>query len=381
MSIFLRGACALLMTAGVALAGSDDQAEQALFTGAESEAGSIQQTCSDCGPTCGPVCDLGVGGGMGGGMGAGQVFVGAEWLSVRTEFSEATAYREQITGAPEVFHQFDMDYGSSYRIYGGYRLCECGGEVRFTYTNFNSDGGGVSDPNPNLGTDGRTFIAPWEIALGDGDQLETVADVNINNYDIGFSKTIPLGCPLACGGCGDCADCCDPCCGPVCPAWDITWTGALRFADVNSSLSYRDITSTVSPRSAVSTVDFDGVGFRFGLTGRRYFGRSGMLSAYLKGDISLLLGDVTNTVTQNAAFTGSTMTSTQVVPITEIEAGLTGYLTQNVSVSVGYLLSAWHDLGHRTEYNYLGSPTQVVSLDDANMMTLDGFFVRAEAAF
>lgn len=408
MSVFLRGACALLLAAGFASGASaqssgtlsnlsptklsdrlsDKGAVAAKFDSDMSMANAIELASCDCGPVggdeCG-TCDLGCcdsGPGIG-----GQVFVGAEWLNVRGTFSEATAYREySLANDLETFHQFDMDYGSSYRVFGGYRLCNCGSEVRFTYTNFNTDGGFTSPANPNLVNDGTTYYAPWELALGDGDVVYGRAKINVDNYDLGFSKTIPLGCPLqsACGGCGDCADCCDPCCGPVCAAWDITWSGGVRFASVDSSLAYSTIRATgsnVPNRSAESTVNFDGAGLRFGLTGRRYFGRTGVLSAYLRGDISLLLGDVEHGVAANPAFTDVSITTTEVIPVTEIEAGLTGYVTQNICVSAGYLLSAWHDLGHRAEYLYSNSPTQVVSMDDANMMMFDGFFIRATAAF
>ncbi|QDV80312.1 Lpg1974 family pore-forming outer membrane protein [Botrimarina mediterranea] len=382
MTILMRGACALLLAAGfvggVSAQSIDKGAVAAKFDSDMALANAVQQASCDCGPIgdeCG-TCDLGYcGSGVGGG---GQVFVGAEWLSVRGTFSEATAYREySLANDLETFHQFDMDYGSSYRVFGGYRLCNCGGEVRFTYTNFNSDGGFTSPPNPNDNTD-TIYYAPYELALGDGDVVYGRAKVNVDNYDIGFSKTIPLGCPLQSG----CGDCCDPCCQP-CAAWDITWSGGVRFASVDSSLAYgttRASTSNVPNRFAESTVNFDGAGLRFGLTGRRYFGRTGVLSAYLRGDISLLLGDVEHGVS-GTTFTDTSITTTEVIPVTEIEAGLTGYVTQNLSVSAGYLLSAWHDLGHRTEYNYSVSPSQVYSMDDANMMMFDGFFIRATAAF
>lgn len=397
MTILLRGACALLVGAvcgAASLAQSTDQnAVKALFEGTEASA-LVQQTCAnaDCGTCdagcysgCDTGCDLGGCGIGGGALSRGQFFFGAEYLSVRANFSEATAYRElDVINNQEIFHQIDMNYGDSYRLYGGYRLCDCGGEIRFTYTNFSSDGGGITEPNPNLATDGRVFTAPYELALGDNDVLVTGARVDVDNFDIGFSKTIPLGCPLSCGGCGDCGDCCDPCgCGPVCPAWDITWTGGIRIANVDSTLNWatdRDPANTTPDRTAESTVNFDGVGLRFGLLGRRYLGRQGLLSAYVRGDISLLLGEVEHSVS-GTALTDPSITSTQVVPVTEIEAGLTGYLTQNISVSGGYMLSAWHDLGHRTEYDYSVTGTQTQLMDDANLMTFDGFFLRAEAAF
>ena len=45
-------------------------------------------------------------------------------------------------------------------------------------------------------------------------------------------------------------------------------------------------------RSADSSLDFNGGGPRVGLEGRRYFGSSNWCSVYLKGDISLLLGQM-----------------------------------------------------------------------------------------
>ena len=80
--------------------------------------------------------------------------------------------------------------------------------------------------------------------VGDGGDLAResyfiTADVDVKAFDLDYRKTIPLGGP-ACCECGDCCDPCgdpcgcgDTCCSPGCPAWDITWSGGLRFADVN----------------------------------------------------------------------------------------------------------------------------------------------------
>ncbi|QDT70141.1 hypothetical protein MalM25_30860 [Planctomycetes bacterium MalM25] len=400
MSIFMRGACALLIGAamsGTAIAQNvQGEGVQTLFEGVTNESGAVELTGCNCdvdydtygGSACELGCDTGCcdSGCGGGGLGGcpGQVFFGAEWLNVRAEFSEATAYRElDALNSTETFHQFNMNYGSSYRLYGGYRLCECGCDITFAYTNFNS-GGGFASGEAQAGT--TTITAPFEVDAAPGDSLYGNSEVDIDNYDLGFSKTIPLGCRLQCGGCGDCADCCDPCgCGPVCPAWDITWSGGIRFANVDSTLNYYNVrgpANTGSPaRSATSRVDFNGAGLRFGMLGRHYFGRQGLVSAYIKGDISLLLGDVDYSVTGSQQLNDVTFSSTQVIPVTEIEAGLTGYLTSNVTVSAGYLLSAWHDLGHRAEYDFTAITTQINSMDDANLMTLDGLFIRAEAAF
>ncbi len=334
--------------------------------------------CADGG--CGDVCgvDLGMGGNSARG---GQVVFGAEWISLRSTFSEATAYRQidQRPPALESFEQFNFNYTDSFRVFGGYRLCGCGDEILFTYTRFNADGGFSSGPfnDPDV-----TFVGPAELVPGGlGDSISGVAKTTLDIYDLAYVKTIPLGSPLtSCDPCGDC-------CGSACPAWDLQWSGGLRVANVDSTLNYATNvlpanTDPNSSRSAQSRVSFDGVGLRAGVLGRRYFGRSGAVSAYVKGDLSLLLGDIDYTTAQtNSNFVPTSLSHTQLIPVTELEAGLSAYLTQNLSLTAGYMLSAWHDLGHRSEYNYGPSGTQTLSMDDANMMMFDGFFIRATAAF
>ncbi|MEO0530821.1 MAG: Lpg1974 family pore-forming outer membrane protein [Planctomycetota bacterium] len=403
MTILLRGACALLLAAGLAgtaNAQTGGKVGLAMFEGltetttpAETQAEPVQQvSCNDCGVVdygeygacSGPACDLGCG--VGSPLAYGRWFAGGEWLNVRANFSEATAARTLTTFPPpvtETIEQFSFDYGDSYRIFGGYQLPECGCEIRFTYTNFSSNGSFDSGPAPDP-LDGTQLFPAFEIAVGPGESLIGTADVSIDNYDIGVTKTIPLGCLQSACGCGDCADCCDPCgCGPVCAAWDITFTGGIRVANVDTDMSLFSVidpNNTPGVDTAVSRTSFDGVGLRFGVGGRRYFGRTGTISAYVRGDLSLLLGEVDYSL-QASAINNVNFTSTQVVPVTEIEAGLTGYLTQNVSVSAGYLLSAWHDLGHRPEHDFSATGTAIQSLDDANLLTFDGFFLRAMAAY
>jgi hypothetical protein len=74
-----------------------------------------------------------------------------------------------------------------------------------------------------------------------------------------------------------------------------------------------------------------------------------------------------------------TLSSRQLVPVTELEAGLTGQMTTNTRLTAGYLFSAWHDLGFRDQFNF---PTFLdTSYDDANILGFDGFFARLEVAF
>jgi hypothetical protein len=402
MTRILRGACALGIAAAMSVGGSasaaDGKQTTAKLAAGASDSKLVQQVscteCGDvgcdcaepcgCGDECAEGCGCDVGGGCGLGLagggvrGGGQFFVGGEYLSIRSTFSEATAYRRiDLENNTEELVQFDQNYGGSYRVYAGYRLCNCGGEIRFTYTNFNTDGEFNSGA---LNTNGQTVSieSPYEVvAPGDGDSLNGRSSTDVNIYDIAFAKTIPLGSPLGCNPCG-----CDPCCAP-CPAWDLQFIGGIRVANVNSQLGYASVTpsSTIVPdRTATSNVSFDGVGLRGGILGRRYIGRSGMASVYVRGDISLLLGDV-DYFAGGTTFPRTSISATEVIPVTDLEAGATMFLTRNLSVTGGYLLSAWHDLGHRAEYNYSATGTQLLSMDDANMMMFDGFFVRGELMF
>lgn len=360
--------------------------ENAGFVGSDSD---VQLVSCDS-----PLADLG----LGASGCSHQIVVGGEFLMVRATHSEQQAYVENNTvnlGTNQEyirFHPFESNFDPSFRVYGGIRIPECGQEFRFTYTNFSSSGDFTSVAQSGAAGVGPVDIAaPFEVVpVGTGDTLFGSSSVDLNNFDLACMKTIPLGCALGAG----CGDCCDDCCGPCgcwCPAWDITWSGGVRFADVSSELNYgNNIISTTVPvanRTAQSLVEFTGVGLRGGFLGRRYFGKSGMTSVFLKGDISLLVGDLDYSAvgtdgTGANQFTPTYLSATKVIPVTELEAGATVALTSNLSVSGGYLFSAWHDLGHRAEYNFAATTGgQTVSLDDANILAFDGWFLRAEATF
>ena len=343
-----------------------------------------------CADACGGSSLLGLGGLCANGGGT-RYFVGGELLYVRANPSEAVTFLHRDTDDFfDVFNQFNFDYESSFRFYGGCRNC-CGEEVRFTWTRFDN-GSSFASPTVPDATGTTQFIAPLEVvATINGSRVEGSADVELDSFDLGWSKTIPLGSPLGCcdSGCGDCCDpcgdgCCDPC-GSWCPAWDITFTGAVRGVDMSGNRNYRAVDASENVLTVGSSdFDFEGMGGRVGLMGRRYFGRQGVCSVYLKGDISVLAGEY-STLQQRQDLSGSvpgpvieqSIACRHIIPVTEIEAGGTVFVTCNTSITGGYFLSAWHDLGFRDEYDY-GLQT---SYDDANIMGFDGFFLRMETAF
>lgn len=360
------------------------------------ESGNSCNSCEMCFDGC---CDSGCCGGHGLCGRPGQFFAYGEYIYVRPSFSEALAYvvsdnNNPLTG--QQFVEFDFDYTSSYRFGGGYRFCDCGGEIVFNYARYRGEAEFAVE-----GEDGLTILGPYEVNVPtNGGFLFGEADVDVRSYDLGVAKTIPLGSPLGC--CNTCCDtCCDPCCTDPCcgdcccgwcPAWDITWSAGVRFAEVDWSRNANSFEPDLDPvRSSLTRLNFEGVGARIGLLGRRYFGRRGCVSMYARGDISLLVGDM-DISTQVTDFSGSgedlivltqtvhSNTGRRVIPVTEIEAGVTAHLGKHVNLSSGYLLSAWHDLGFRDEYGF-GGAFELLSYDDANILGFDGFFARAEVAY
>lgn len=346
-------------------------------------------SCNECYPM--EACSDGCGDFGGGGLsllptGRGsRIFVGGEFLYVRSSPSEAVAYLERdLTNFVDEFTQFDFDYEGSFRLYGGCRNC-CGEEIRFTFTRFDNGSDFVS-PVEDADT---IIITPLEqTPILDGSRVEGTADIELNDFDLGWSKTIPLGSPLCCDPCcadGCCDDGCGDCCGSYCPAWDITFTGALRAVDFDTNRTFTTLDSSdVVLEYGQSTSKFSGVGGRVGMQGRRYFGRNGMCSLYMKGDLSLLVGEY-DSVQQSQDLSGSVpgpvvtqrISCRHVIPVTEIEAGGTVFVTCNTSISGGYFISAFHDLGFRDEYEF----NLQNSYDDANIMAFDGFFLRLEKQF
>ena len=326
-------------------------------------------------------------------MGGGQFFFTADYLNVRASFSQATAFvRESLADGTAEYVPIEFDFESSYRFAGGYKLCCCGEQIRFMFTRMTSSGESQAFPGD---------IVPYETSPAPDGTTFIRADVDAKTFDLEWAKTIPLGgqcCDSCCGdACGDnCqSGCCTPCCGKCCPAWDITWSGGVRIADVGWSRTYErhDDTDFVDKISRPE-MDFRGGGLRTGLEGRRYFGKDGWFSLYAKGDISLLFGDVNiksterifDPTTPNDPPTtiSQTFKTRQIIPVTEIEAGMTGQVTCHTSITAGYLMAAWHDLGFRDEPSNLLQTTVFeppTSYDDANILGFDGFFARVEVSY
>ena len=316
----------------------------------------------------------------------GTFFMTAEYLYVRANYSDAVSFLEQDDSqqnfGTDEFHQLNFRHESSYRVGGGYRLCNCDEEIRFLFTRLSSF---ADQDEAQLGD----FI-PYEVSPPPDGRTLINADVEVKSYDLEYVKTIPLGgqCEkCGCNGSCGCVDQCTAC--NSCPTWDITWSGGIRFAEADWERSYVAVDSNDAVATdARSVMNFEGGGLKVGLEGRRYFGQCGWFSIFLKGDISLLLGHVDLVATR--VVEGGTAPDLvniqsnnirQIIPVTEIEAGMTTQLTSFASVSAGYLFSAWHDLGFRDQFALDNVAFMETGYDDANILGFDGMFVRLETDF
>ena len=331
--------------------------------------------CDSCGSGNG-ICNLFGGGGR-------QFFVTADYLLVQSNFSESTAFIRQDLGAgTDTFVPFDFDYDSSYRLGGGLRSWGCGDEFRFMYTRLASNAQATAFPGD---------LVPLSADPPPDGRTDITAAVKAQLYDLECVKVIPLG--GGCGsGCGDSCGCGDGC-GQSCPAWDVSWSGGVRWGDIGWGRRYQAFDDTnFEVTDARTNMSFQGGGLRTGLEGRRYFLRDGWVSLYGKGNLSLLVGnvniDTTSESDSGATFVRQSFTSREIIPVTELEAGLTAQISCHCSFTAGYLFTGFQDLGLRNAIDLcdcddgaLVSPLLASHHDDSNMLGFNGLFLRAEYGF
>lgn len=313
---------------------------------------------------------------------SGMFFGGAEYLLVRPRFSEAVAeVRRTITvnEGDESTTQVDQsveypyDYQSSYRLFLGYRLCDCGGEVQFTFWRLQGDAE-VADGPAEVANGSRIILGQLGNNPCEGEFFRARSSVDANLYDLDFTKCIPL----------DSSSCCDPC---GCPRWDVRWMAGVRIADINRNDHNSVDGSNSEDCLGVGDIDaeFSGAGPRIGLQGRRYLGCDGRMSVYAKGNGAILIGDydARRVFRNQMGETDPVVTNiqedhlTRLIPNGEIEVGGSWQIFPHAYLSAGWFFQAWFDLGSSQEI--VGS--SFGGLDDANILAFDGLFIRAEMMF
>ena len=302
---------------------------------------------------------------------------GGEGLLIRPHFSQAAGMTETTTNtstATSVFNQdiinFNPGYQGAFRTYLGWRDCQCGDEFRFTYFNYNGSDNLSGTATSNMSV--CDFLC--NTTPNPGDRVSTHFGLGANLWD--FDCIRPFFCVPPCN---------DPC-GPRCHPWDLRWFAGVRVAYINHNISSL-VTDNSAPggifAQATAANKFTGFGPRLGLQGRKYLGQNGRWSVYARGSGSLLVGNVYQDVT-NSTPTGQLPTVTnlvsrnsRIIPVAELELGATWWMLPRFAVTGGWMLMSFWDLGLQETGTIGATP----NLDDSNILSFDGFFVRGELVF
>jgi len=295
-----------------------------------------------------------------------EFFAGADYLYVRPTFSEATAFaeiRNPVGNTQQTLVQHEFGYKNHVRAFVGFRRRDCGTEIRFTYTDLGSDTQRQSAAAP---TDLTTiFAASPELQTQAGESVLATGRLNANLYDIGFAKTYAF-----------CPD--NPC--VPCAPWDLTWTFDARIADISWETAAAIVDGGAQRARGETQMSFSGGGPRIGLEGRRYLNPARNFSVFARGWVSLILGHYEFQSRQLEFDTDDTDTNQfgtkRMIPVTEMEVGLALNIRRRTTVTAGYLFQTWHDLGIPSEI-----AGQFLPVDDANILSFDGLFIRGELTY
>lgn len=306
-----------------------------------------------------------------------RVTVGAEYLLLRPSFSNGTALYETTASNLSQLSQrainHDFGYSSGLRAFMGYRLSD-DWMIRFGYTSIfatTSAVGGTSTGNWQ-GGNGTGFVGPYNTsALVAGQSIRSSLAADLALYDLELAGRLnPDRCGPGSGG----------------SRWEAAGAVGLRFADasVNSHV-FND--QTALGQGDLVLVDtsrgFQGVGPRLAIQGRRYLGAKARWSVFASGAAALLVGsydnlDVRNTVdsiTPNVQ--QQRAGGTLVVPNLDLSLGTTWQVAQRTSLSAGWLLMYFDDLGYSEQISTVVATAQpdLVPLTKSSL-TYDGFFFR-----
>jgi hypothetical protein len=171
---------------------------------------------------------------------------------------------------------------------------------------------------------------------------------------------------------------------------DFQYSAGLRFADINQDYDSRVLSPLgTTLASGVFTADYAGVGPYLTMMGSTsHYDR--MISLFAKGGAAVLIGnyDVASQITvPGVASGGQSAGRTRAVPVIEAELGGAWRPTDRVTLSAGWLFQAWFNIG-TSGGGFDGENLPLVPIDttfgqtdDADIMSFDGLFVRAEVWF
>ncbi len=252
----------------------------------------------------------------------------------------------------------------AFRVGGGYAFNNCS-SISVSYMQFFSN---VSDTldlptTTNFGSVVSSVLAPGTVNSGTTfSRISAVSSVNFRVADLMYNRLI-FGTPTA----------------------YLNWSAGVRYGHLHQNFEQdAQFAQPNNPQFTTSSINFDGVGPRVGLDGRRRLGCGGF-SAYGQGSITTLFGETvtgysqTDTLT-TALLASSNMQSFRVLPLLDCELGLSwtscgGHLR----VGGGYYTAFWFNAITTPQYISAVQNNHFISMGDT--VTFTGAVVHAEARF
>lgn len=284
------------------------------------------------------------------------VYAGAEYLLLRMHFSEAIAFvnaTDSLSGglpSEQVqARELNFNYNSAFRTFLGYNLTPTSA-VQFTYFHFNTS----VAVNDTVTAPNQYDVDAYGDKAGPGQTIATNAFVRINAYDLDYVRPYLLNRGLI----------------------GVKVNAGMRWADVRQHYDSTVFTTAggVQGNGNFNT-HFVGYGPHIGLQAQARRSNDSRFSLLARTGGSLLVGGYnlsSGAVFNGVAAGGQSANRTLVVPIIEAELGAAWQPTQNLTFSAGWLFQAWFDLGVSGGTDG-GKFTEV---DDANIMSFDGLFLR-----
>lgn len=310
------------------------------------------------------------------GFGTRGFVVGVDYLLLRPSFSNNTAfYRatarngESIALTPV---NYDFGFSSGVRGFIGYNLSD-DTLVRFGYLAIDASITIDKAAEGNYaGGDGVAYIGPFYTeSFVPGSTIRSVAGVELDVYDLEVARRFELDEDVAGAA-----------------VWDTAASAGIRFADASVDSTITNLCPQCPDYLVTTDRTFNGVGPRLAAQGRRYLGDARRWSVFANGGVALLVGDATNVdrrITIGEGLSESQkVDGTIVVPNVDISLGASWQFTDRTSVSAGWMLMYWGNLGYSEtiDTNGVGESALATSVPLTNSsLTYDGFFLRLTHCF
>ncbi|HVX16094.1 MAG TPA: Lpg1974 family pore-forming outer membrane protein [Pirellulales bacterium] len=287
---------------------------------------------------------------------ADSVYGGAEYLLIRTHFSEAIAFvqvNQSLSGGlPQqsvTSQEINFPYNSAFRTYVGYQFTPKAA-LQLTYFHL----GTSVKVNGSPSSAGQTLVDAYGDVASFGQTMATNTSVQLNVFDLDFVGRYTVNQQIT-----------------LRPAVGVRWADVRQHND----------SSVIDPSAGIIgtgrfNTHYTGFGPHASLLGQAHLRPNSPFSLIARGAGSLLVGNLNNdsgAVFTGVASGGQSTNRTLTVPVIEAELGGAWQPTENLMFSAGWLWQAWFDLGASGGTTYNGKFSEA---DSASIMSFDGLFLR-----